>query len=304
MGEVYFRFHPEQVGGGGGGNPALRYFYKGLYQTNTHGLRDSEFPLEPSEHESRILVLGDSFTYGQGVTLEETFPQRIEALLNRGGTEDRVFQVINGGKAGANTRWEVEFLKNKGWAFEPDLVVLQFFANDIELTTAPKEKSQNRILELFFRKPLSRSYVAFFLRFHFDQWVRSLYVRADENLPKDWLWGVVEKVEANHPAWRECKEAFKELAAACREKGVPVVVVLFPHPGELHGAIKDIHEAVAQVCLESGLPCLDLIDRVKGMAPEMQIVTEFDHHPSSAYHALAARCVVDRLHNRWPALIR
>lgn len=300
-GEVYFRFNPEQVGGGGGGNPALRQIYKGLYSINSHGLRDDEFPLKPAKNESRILMLGDSFTYGQGVAFENTFPQHTERLLND-VYKNRNINVINAGKCGSNTTWQLEYLKNKGWEFDPDLVVLQFYSNDIELTTDPKEHSQNQILEVFFRRPLWRSYVVFFLRYNFDRFITSLYVDADDHTPKDWLWSHAWHIEHNTPAWQECKQSLQNFAELCKVKGVPAMAVLYPHPGEPHDAIPVIHEAVRKTCIKAKLPCLDLLDTARKIESKKQMATEFDHHPSGEFHALAAESFVEWLRERLPPL--
>jgi hypothetical protein len=43
---------------------------------NSHGLRDREFPLTKPTRTFRILALGDSFTYGYAIKLEETYVKR------------------------------------------------------------------------------------------------------------------------------------------------------------------------------------------------------------------------------------
>jgi lysophospholipase L1-like esterase len=67
--------------------------------TNEQGLR--ERPIETGEHpdELRILCLGDSWTYGQGVPAERTFARRFEAALQQRYPRYKVC-VINGGQPG------------------------------------------------------------------------------------------------------------------------------------------------------------------------------------------------------------
>jgi hypothetical protein len=48
------------------------------YQINSYGLRDREFPLEKPPNTYRILMLGDSYTFGIGSNLEDTFSKRLE----------------------------------------------------------------------------------------------------------------------------------------------------------------------------------------------------------------------------------
>ncbi len=100
---------------------------------NSLDLRDSEIPpKEPAE--IRILMLGDSFTYGLGVNEEETFVRRTERLLRdrlRGEGRPGSIRVVNGGVGGGPFK-EAEWLRDVGLALKPDLVVLGFFiGNDL-----------------------------------------------------------------------------------------------------------------------------------------------------------------------------
>ncbi|MHC4945873.1 MAG: GDSL-type esterase/lipase family protein, partial [Planctomycetota bacterium] len=279
-GELYMRMNPERVGGGGGGNPALHEFYRGLDHFNSLGLKDDEFELEPPEGIFRIVVLGDSFAYGQGVPNEKTFPDQMEKLLNARG-HDLNYETINTAKPGMNTKEELDYLNEEGWSFHPDLIVLQFYANDVSVIATATEKKTNPILQLIFRRPFERSYFIFFLRHTFDRFMYSLVRRTNEEAPPDYFWGLYRHIETNMPAWTQCRDAFTEIVRVCKERSVPIVAVLLPHPGEDHGSIPLIHEVVRNHCQAIGLPVLDLQEDVKTLPLERQIVLPFDHHPSA-----------------------
>ncbi|NWF73553.1 MAG: hypothetical protein HXY51_11010 [Nitrospirae bacterium] len=97
--------------------------------TNSHGFRDREYPLVPTSGTVRILCLGDSLTFGDGVAIEDTYPKRLEALLQESGGHK--FEVINTGVPSYDTWQEITFFKTKGAQFEPHIVVLGFYGNDI-----------------------------------------------------------------------------------------------------------------------------------------------------------------------------
>lgn len=99
--------------------------------TSELGIRDREFG-KKKENEYRIVTLGDSYTMGVGLEVEDTFQRQLEVLL-REGDGDKEVQVINCG-VGAYAPWQERFLLQKvGFSLEPDLVILQLFpANDIE----------------------------------------------------------------------------------------------------------------------------------------------------------------------------
>ena len=67
---------------------------KTCVKINSKGLRDNEYPFERDKDTFRVLVLGDSFTWGIGVNIEETFTKRWEAKYH-----GRV-EIINAGVTG------------------------------------------------------------------------------------------------------------------------------------------------------------------------------------------------------------
>ncbi len=100
------------------------------YAINSLGLRDVEISREKPPGVLRVLVLGDSFTEGVGVEAEETFPRRLQAMLDR--TEaGRPCQVINAGIGSDSTLLEYLYLKNGGLDLQPDLVILAFDLSDV-----------------------------------------------------------------------------------------------------------------------------------------------------------------------------
>ena len=52
----------------------------GTYQINSKGLRDYEYSYRKSGNAFRVICLGDSITFGQGVTLEDTYIKQLEEL--------------------------------------------------------------------------------------------------------------------------------------------------------------------------------------------------------------------------------
>lgn len=102
--------------------------YDVLYKVNSMGLRDYEMSLAKAEGTKRILFLGDSFTQGIGVNLEETMVKKLEGILNDGGGGQ--FETINGGIAASATVQELAFLENVGINFNPDLVIVNLNSSD------------------------------------------------------------------------------------------------------------------------------------------------------------------------------
>lgn len=97
---------------------------------NTRGLRERDIAYEKPPGVRRILVLGDSFVEATEVAVEESFSRRLEAHLLEGSGQP--VQVINAGVVGYGTGQEYLLLRHEGVKYQPDLVVLLFFAgNDV-----------------------------------------------------------------------------------------------------------------------------------------------------------------------------
>ncbi|MEK6808730.1 MAG: hypothetical protein AABY14_03525, partial [Nanoarchaeota archaeon] len=100
---------------------------------NSKGLRDREIDYTKPKGTYRILVLGDSFSFGYGVDLNESYGKVLERLLNANSKAKR-FEVINAGFASGNSiDTAYIFLKNEGLKYNQDLVIFGFLpSNDIE----------------------------------------------------------------------------------------------------------------------------------------------------------------------------
>jgi lysophospholipase L1-like esterase len=96
---------------------------------NGQGFRDVEIPAEKEPGETRILMLGDSITFGAQVRAEATYPKRTEAYLNADGRRGTI-RCINGGVEGIGTKDEIDILREQGLAVKPDIVVVGFYLND------------------------------------------------------------------------------------------------------------------------------------------------------------------------------
>ena len=138
------------------------------------GLRDRTFgPKEANI--GRILALGDSFTFGFGVEGYESYPKRLEALLNE---KRKGYDVINAGFPGYGTLQELRYLEEEGLAFSPDVVLIGFFGFN-DYTDNLRAPDRYKLVHGFL-----------YDRNGYEQAERARQVRSGR-LPipfKDWLW--------------------------------------------------------------------------------------------------------------------
>ena len=98
---------------------------------NDLGFRDPRnYSLAKTPGTFRILVLGDSVTFGHGAVYETTYPYLLEQRLKQ-WRPDVEWQVWNLGVPGYNTTQELNYLERVGPRYQPDLSIIGFFENDL-----------------------------------------------------------------------------------------------------------------------------------------------------------------------------
>lgn len=98
--------------------------------TNSQGYRGKEFSSAKPNTVKRILILGDSQTFGVGMTDDHTYPAILEKQLTN---RYKNIEVINAGYTdGFSPDSYYVYVKNKGLSLSPDAIVLGLFVwNDI-----------------------------------------------------------------------------------------------------------------------------------------------------------------------------
>ena len=103
--------------------------YSTIATMNNFGLRGPDITKRRSEGEYRILMLGDSFTFGTGVEDHQAFPALLERRLNAAG--DGRFRVLNGGVESYAPVLSELFLRTYLADVDIDMVVLNFDMSDL-----------------------------------------------------------------------------------------------------------------------------------------------------------------------------
>lgn len=100
------------------------------FTVNKQGFRDHrDFYYKKDKDILRVIILGDSHTQGFEVRQDRTYSAVIEKFLNKKGIKT---EVINTGLSGFGTAEQAILLENEAMKYNPDMVVLGFYANDFE----------------------------------------------------------------------------------------------------------------------------------------------------------------------------
>lgn len=238
---------------------------------SSQGLRDREFSATPPPGRTRILMLGDSLTFGWGVEGHETYSKRVENMLLKSG---RDVEVINAGVGNYNTEMEVAYFLERGASFKPHHVVLNYFINDAEPT--PRDKSN-------FLARHSPAFVYFASRV--DMALR--LVNTEDK--KDWKSYYAGLYEGDEGIGRVAA-AVERLAKYCRENGIKLYLANQPelrNPAEY--PFPQVDRMIEQIAAANQIRYIPMLPAVRDLKPETLWVTPPDPHPSAVAHEAFAR---------------
>lgn len=109
--------------------PRLDVIFAGARMTTSDaGYRGEDAPSPKPMDSFRIVGIGDSYMFGQGVADEETYLARLPSLMTGKSVE-----TVNLAVPGFNTVMEAETLFQRGAALEPDTILIEIVGNDLDL---------------------------------------------------------------------------------------------------------------------------------------------------------------------------
>jgi len=277
-------------------------------RTNSHGVRaDHEEPYE-SPAETRIVVHGDSLTFGVGVEHEETFVQRTQRSLTlRFGAVD----VLNLGVSAHGPDQEYLLFLEEGRKYSTRICAIAVWLdNDLDAVAATHVAFRldgDRLAFIPYEPPLykkmaetapyrwlaSRSHLLLLARFNlFDAPIlaREIAVR-----------------EAGSPSLPLAMAIYRDFVTAVRNEGAVPLIVLMPsreqiaerralHTEPPFASSVMLREALLRFCAASAVTCVDTLDRFA--QPDLPFDSLFipgDGHFSAVGHRVIADALVDPL---------
>lgn len=130
---------------------------------NSQGTRGQEIVQPKPANTIRILSLGDSRTFGWGLTEDETYTVRLGKLLQEKLGPSRRVEVINAGVNAWSYPQMYVYFRERGLAYQPDIVILA----DANLWTQFSEKSSPEFVKSFLRRVWLKNFLRRFAIYHF-----------------------------------------------------------------------------------------------------------------------------------------
>ncbi len=258
------------------------------YTINGLGLRDDDdLDLEKPEGMKRILFLGDSFTLGYTVDRSHLFVDLLGAKFEK---EGRKIQVINGGTEGYSSDQELCWLREEGLKFDPDLVIMNFYQNDVFWNSRdrylripkprfPEKGEAEQPEQAKLEDPGKQGWFAAStalgkLLAGFAAPLPTFQTPAGTTIPMEW--GVLLKEEPDfiQTAWNHTRAVMKGFKKTCKENGILPIVALIPAKAQIYQTFREEQgrrlglgddawdpdkpfERMKEICRDIGLDTID-----------------------------------------------
>jgi len=260
-------------------------------RTNDLGFRDVRPSIAPkAPGEFRIIVIGDSITFGPGLEYDELYTTQLEAALRRSHPEVR---VINLSVEGYNIIQYEAVLEEVGLGLQPDLVLAGMFpVNDFEMGDYDNH-----------RRLAAGEHVK--LPWYYSLYVYRAYLHRIPDLAGKALARVLPAREVEGPdrGWQENTAALAKIAAIAHERNLPLGVLLLPHTKGFETQRKIYFAPVTAFCQAEQLNCFDLLADFQrlGLRDGGMVLNAIDPHPNTQYNRLVAAELVPYVSAMLPA---
>lgn len=239
----------------------------------------------------RVAVIGDSFTTGFGNQWHDSYPRRLEQLLNLNAdavpAEVRVWA-----KNGTNTSQQLAFLEEV-LEYGPDLMILGIFLNDVEDRGDPRvrkflEDMQPRAPTGWKGSILRSSRALAWIHLRLD----SMRCYREALAFQEYC------LQPGYPGFKRFRRAIRRFAAVAGREDIDLVAVIWPSMGGLGRAYPHLpaHLRIRSVLRRAKVPYLELLGAFENKSSlRMALYPDIDNHASELAHRIGATAIFEFL---------
>ncbi len=262
-----------------------------VVRTNDIGLRGPDYTPEPEPGTVRIILAGDSFTFGEGVAEPEVYASLLGPRLDRARPGTR-HEVINAGISGAHTHGVMNRLEQVIAAYGPGLYVYGFTVNDFEGPHYRLTEHDAHVREWLMWSGHSPLYLV-----RWGTWML-LSLRAGGDPSQDaYVLELLDNSDPQSPAWRHFERGLDRFAALAAESDVCAHVFIHTHLNDLDEThpFTPIYDRVTEAARRRGLGVTSSLPAFVGLDHAELWIASIDSHPNATGHALLAETLAGGL---------
>jgi hypothetical protein len=265
-------------------------------RTNHYDYRGAEFEEGKAPGIYRVAIMGDSFTYGNGIAEDARFSNLVSAAVAGRGIE-----VLNFGFPGNNWNEHVKTLDRRILRLRPDFVLLQWGINDIELDRDVLARPR---IPLLVPRPALHDWLSDHSAFYTilnAQWNRYQVRRQVGESYTAYMTRLYS--DPNSEGAVHAETQMRRFIELCRNRGVDVGILLFPDGAESLGddyPFRFLHDRVLAICKDEQIQCVDLLPRLAQVPDRWSLwASPLDAHPSALANHIAAQEILATFAKTW-----
>lgn len=259
-------------------------FYQDRNGNKYNNQRGLHYTNPINKNQLRVLVQGDSITWGQGIkNSKDSYPSVLkERLLNYNNQVE--IAVI--AKQGYETLDHLDNLEKWGEALQPNIIIYQWHITDLEVDRQrrPKKTKAPWTYIPLHNKLRQKSYLWHFL----DIQLSHLLPKPRESY-EDYL---LKTYASNTSNWKKFRTQFINWLSAAKKLTSNIILVI-----PLDDVASSLQNEVIDLAKENNIKVLVLSHKINGMA-----TSEFDSHPNKAAHKIMAQEIAQDINLNFPYL--
>ena len=299
--------------------------------SNKYGFRDKDYDFNKPSNTYRILLLGDSLTYGPGVNSKDTYPRIFEQIVKNNNKTNKKIEIINMGMIFYGPQQYYNLYLELGKKYKPDLIILSF-----HLLTDPYdayEYNENKKTYLLKSIPdkipytisqslKEHSYITRMILSAYYGWVNRQEIPVEKNVfhGQKNRYQYDTQLNTSSPAmkkgWEISEKYVNALIKAAASNGSKIVIVAFPTPAQIipdewkimkekgYVSDKNLYEnsqtrkKLITLCLKNKWICLDLQNDLRKSKNPRKLFLIGDIHLTHAGNTITANAIYNFVINK------
>ena len=265
---------------------------------NSHGTRGKSFSIEKPPNTLRILCLGDSRTFGWGLSEAQTYCGLLEKELQHKFADAKRVEVINAGVNAWSYAQMLVYFRDTALRYKPDIVILA----DANLWTQFSETNSPEFAKQFMSRVRLKNYLRRSALYHYvvEMKLKVYYEKHRQKfIPVDPQQDALFKEQQQKDPDAVFRDAIEGICTLAQREGIKPVLIYLPMLNELEAdEASSILKIKRNISQRLNVSLADMSAAFKDKGKELYLEAD-PVHPNARGSEIVAGRLFDTLTNLW-----
>ena len=256
---------------------------------NSLGTRGPEFQPEKPPGTYRILCLGDSRTFGWGLSESETYSDRLRKLMQEKVGAGRTVEVINAGVNAWSFPQMLVYFRGTALKYKPDVVVLA----EANLWTQFSEKNSPEFVKKFMSRVRLKNFLRHFAIYHYvvEVQLKDFYSRyRSKFIPVDPKQDTMFKEQQQNDPEAVFRSAIEAICRVAQTNDMQPVLLYLPMLGDYDATTAaGVLKVKRELSQKLHVPLVDMTPDAKPLGKELYLDADPVHFNARGNELVARR---------------